>query len=51
MNKYVISYQLGINIFVTKIKAESMDQARYLFYMRYGAGADIRSIEEETDSD
>ena len=47
MKKFKIKYQLGSDILVTKIEAENMKQARYLFYMNTQAD-DILKIEEVT---
>lgn len=49
MKKYKIKYQKGNDILVTEIEAETMVQARYIFYLTNSTAFDILEITEVND--
>lgn len=47
MKTYKIKYQKGSDILITEIKAETMVQARYIFYLTNSTALDILDIKEK----
>jgi len=50
MQEFRIKYQKGLNIYVEIIKANSKNEARYLFYMK-NRNADILEIENYEEAE
>lgn len=46
MKKYKIKYQKNNDVLVTKIEAETIVQARYIFYLTNSTAVDILEITE-----